>query len=286
MATCVLLADQPGGCAVMRRAMTGYDIIEEANLDKAKQQLERTDIDLLLIGIHFDDSQALEFVKAAREHKNHRSTPIVMFRTLPSDMADFLRACIRDVGKFYQIFSYIETDHLTSSQAIREAIEAALPIEKRCAPVRTKTKVGRIMLAASPEPQAILHRLLDRDHREFLDTSTVEDAERHLKTEKVDGIIATVLFDSGRIFDLLRLVRSTPKWQNIPFICARVRPGTLDTPAAIRGLKEAFESNGAVGFVDISDYHNDSNPERQLATVIDELLHSSQGGNRTTNPAP
>lgn len=271
----VFLVDLPSGLAVLRRIMAGYDLSEVKTLESAKEQLERTDIDLIVVGIHFDDSRAVDFMKAVREHENHKETPVVMVRSLPSDMADFLRHCIREVSKLYRISSYIETDHFQTNQAIREAIEAALPANKRSPLVRsrTKEKAGKILIAASPELRAKVERMIS-DHHEAYHASTVEEATRLLENTRFDGIVCTILFDDARIFDLLRMVRSNRKWKDIPFVCARVRPGTLDTPSAVEGIKSACELHGATGFVNISDYNDEPEPEQLMADAIERYLCS------------
>jgi PleD family two-component response regulator len=249
--------------------MTGYDFVECSKLSDALGILQEVSFDLIVVGVHFDESQALNLIQAIRAAQIN--TPIVVIRAMKTDLADFLRSCILVVSKAYDLSSYVETEHFSSTKDIREAIEEALPAEKRSpfTQRRSKERTGRILLAASPAPRSIVQRILNGEH-ELLHAGTMEEAQRLFKEETFDGIICTVLFDNYRMFDLLRFAKAHAKYKKVPFICVRVLPTILDSPKAVAGLKSACEESGADGFIDISDYSD--NPEQEMAEEIERIL--------------
>ena len=82
----------------------------------------------------------------------------------------------------------------------------------------------------------------------------------------------TILFDESRMFDLLRLAKSRPGWQRIPFVCTRMRPNILDSPVALEAVAFTCKSLGAVAFLDIADYQQDA--DREMREAIERFLGS------------
>jgi hypothetical protein len=87
---------------------------------------------------------------------------------------------------------------------------------------------------------------------------------------KVDHATA---FDESKMFDLVQLAKSTPEWQRIPFVAARVRPHILRSQTALRDAAFTCGALGAEAFLDIADYRVD--PERQMREAIERLLDKS-----------
>jgi hypothetical protein len=98
-------------------------------------------------------------------------------------------------------------------------------------------------------------------------------AEQFLREETFDQIICTIVFDESRMFDLLRLVKWTPEWQRIPFICVRLRRHILDSPLALERVALTCQTLGAAAFLNIADYQVD--PEREMRDAIDRLLDTT-----------
>ena len=130
------------------------------------------------------------------------------------------------------------------------------------------------MVAASSEPRPVLERILAG--HELSCPDTLEKAEQLLRQRDFDLIVCTVLFDESRMFDLLRLAKSTPEWRRVPFVCARLRRHVLDAPIAREGVAFTCAALGAAAFLDVADYPAD--PEREMRAAIEGLLGAvSQG---------
>jgi DNA-binding NtrC family response regulator len=128
--------------------------------------------------------------------------------------------------------------------------------------------MAKILVAASPEPRAIIERILAGHDLCCADTMT--QAEQFLRERTFDLIVCTILFDESRMFDLLRLAKSRREWQRIPFVCTRVRRHILDSPIALQAVAFTCQALGAVAFLNSADYQ--VNLEREMREAIEQLL--------------
>src|SRR5213080_3608974 len=129
--------------------------------------------------------------------------------------------------------------------------------------------MAKILLASSPEPRAILERVLAGHELSF--AATVDQAEQLLRGRTFDLIVCTIVFDDSRMFDFLRLAKAKPEWRKIPFVCARLRPWVLDSPVALEGVAFTCRALGAAAFLDMADYHVDL--DRELRDAIELLIN-------------
>ena len=128
--------------------------------------------------------------------------------------------------------------------------------------------MANILIAASPEPRAIVERILAGHALSC--AQTMGEAEQFLRERGFDLIVCTIAFDESKMFDLLRLAKSTREWKEIPFVCARVRGHILRSPTAIEAASFTSRQLGATAFLDIADYHVD--PEREMRAAIERQL--------------
>jgi CheY-like chemotaxis protein len=128
--------------------------------------------------------------------------------------------------------------------------------------------MARILVAASPEPRAVIERILAG--HDLSGAETLVQAEQFLRKGSFDLIICTIVFDESRMFDLLRLAKSRPEWQSIPFIAARVRSYIIRSANALQAAALTSRELGAEGFLDIADFHAD--PEREMREAIEGFL--------------
>src|SRR4051812_26547700 len=107
--------------------------------------------------------------------------------------------------------------------------------------------MASILVAASPEPSEIIRRILAG--HDLLCTQTMAGAEEFLHARAVDLIICTIVFDESKMFDLLRLAKSRPDWQRIPFVGARVRRHILRSQQSIEAAAFTCRELGAAAFL-------------------------------------
>lgn len=132
--------------------------------------------------------------------------------------------------------------------------------------------MAKILLAASSEPRAALQRIL-ADH-DLSCPETLEKAEQMLRNWHFDLIVCTIFFDESRMFDLLRLAKSTPEWQSIPFVCVRLRKHVLEASIAREAIAFTCNSMGAAAFLDVADYPADI--DREMRAAIERLMDAGK----------
>ena len=133
--------------------------------------------------------------------------------------------------------------------------------------------MARILVAASPEPRAVVERVLAG--HELSCAETMAQAEQFLGERTFDLIICTLVFDESKMFDLLRLAKSRPEWQRIPFVGARVRAYILRSPTTLEAAAFTCRESGAAAFLDIANYRVE--PEREMRDAIEGFLDTTSG---------
>ena len=128
--------------------------------------------------------------------------------------------------------------------------------------------MAKTLVAASREPRSVVERILAGHQLSFAET--MAQAEQLLREQTFDLIICTIVFDESKMFDLLRLAKSSSEWQRIPFVAARVRPHILSSPTALRAVAFTCGTLGAAAFLDIADYKVE--PEREMREAMDRIL--------------
>lgn len=139
--------------------------------------------------------------------------------------------------------------------------------------------MAKILLAASSEPRAALQRILAG--HDLSCPETLEKAEQMLRKRPFDVIVCTVFFDESRMFDLLRLAKSTPEWQCIPFVCARLRQHVLEASIAREAIAFTCKSLGAAAFLDVANYPYPADIDHEMRAAIERLLNAEK--NRPTH---
>src|SRR5947199_8957268 len=103
--------------------------------------------------------------------------------------------------------------------------------------------MAKILVAASPEPRAVIERILAG--HELSCAETMAQAEQLLRERTFDLIICTIVFDESKLFDFLRLAKSRPDWQRVPFVGVRARAHILRSPTALEAAAFTCRALGA-----------------------------------------
>jgi PleD family two-component response regulator len=91
MSKVVLVADT--GDARLPGILAGYSLSFVRTLDEAKSILAARNFDLILIGVHFDESRMFDLLRYVRAQERHRATPVVCVLTV-----DFTRHAVAAEG--------------------------------------------------------------------------------------------------------------------------------------------------------------------------------------------
>lgn len=123
----ILLAQEANIITATAAALYGFEVIAATTIRQAQRLIQENSLDLFVIGIHFDDSNALELVKYIRESTPHLQTPIIMIRVLPTRLANTLRRSVRAVKSLYAISAYLELEKsVDPSRELRAAVTKQL----------------------------------------------------------------------------------------------------------------------------------------------------------------
>lgn len=84
MARPILIADVPEVEEFLRACFSDRDVRYVSRMAQAAAALAGEDFALILIGMHFDDSQMFALLRHVRALRRHAATPVVCVRALPS----------------------------------------------------------------------------------------------------------------------------------------------------------------------------------------------------------
>ena len=123
MSKVVLVADT--GDARLSGILAGYSLHFVRTLEEARAALGARTFDLVVIGVHFDESRMFDLLRHVRGQERHRATPVVCVLTL-----DFTRYAVAAEGLEIAVKALGGTAYLdlkaSGDGEVRRAIEDLL----------------------------------------------------------------------------------------------------------------------------------------------------------------
>jgi DNA-binding response OmpR family regulator len=122
----ILVADTPDGDRRISTILTGHDLVFVRTLREAQRMLAQGPFDLILIGVHFDDSRMFDFLRSLQGSK----PPLVCMRSQHfgshAITLEGLEIAARPLGctLFLDLTWY--ADDATGNDAVRSLLEALL----------------------------------------------------------------------------------------------------------------------------------------------------------------
>lgn len=107
----------------------------------------------------------------------------------------------------------------------------------------------KVLAAIRPDDADVMRRVFG-DEFEVISCETLVEAQAALSAD-LAMIACGVHFDDGRMFDLLKSVKTDPRFANIPF-WGILRDEGLLSRAITRGIRTAMKSMGANGLFNLS----------------------------------
>jgi PleD family two-component response regulator len=96
----ILVADHSD--ARLSALLSGHDLSFVRTLEEAKSALHGRNFDLILIGVHFDESRMFDLLRHVRWQERHRATPVVCVLTAdfasPAIAAEGLEIAVKALG--------------------------------------------------------------------------------------------------------------------------------------------------------------------------------------------
>ena len=117
----ILVADVAGGVETLRHVVgPAAEIVGAATLDEALAAL-RDGVDLVICGIHFDQSRMFDLLRLAKADRATRDTPFVCFRHLDSELPQQVFESLQIACVALGAIGFVDLFELRSRYGVHEA---------------------------------------------------------------------------------------------------------------------------------------------------------------------
>lgn len=118
----VLAADKPEGIQTLRNILNGHaDILSASTLSDAAAMLNGQSVDLILCGIHFDDSRMFDLLGLARQSARTKDIPFLVFRDMANQLDRIFSKSIEIAAMSLGAIGFIDLFSLKQNFGIVEA---------------------------------------------------------------------------------------------------------------------------------------------------------------------
>ena len=129
--------------ARVEKALAGYTLTCVSTIEDALNALQKQQFDAIVIGMHFDESRALELVKILRQDSRFASTPVFVIRVIQTPYASILKSALDIMIMVKAVNQYFECDDPGDKLgSLRKAIDDILPSAKVDPVKRKRSKVA------------------------------------------------------------------------------------------------------------------------------------------------
>jgi DNA-binding response OmpR family regulator len=123
----VLVADVPEAHARLAAALNGAELRFAQTLGEALRALREEDFELLLAGVHFDESRMFDLLRAVRSGRRNHQVPIVCIRTRRNAFATLTPNALEVTIKALNANAYVDlsgfADDERGNAAVRQLLE-------------------------------------------------------------------------------------------------------------------------------------------------------------------
>jgi CheY-like chemotaxis protein len=126
----ILIADTPEADRRFSVILSGYELVSVRTLEQAERAVEGAQFDLILVGVHFDDSRMFDFLRHLQASGRHRNCPVVCTRSYrfvsPAISIEGLETAVKALGcrLFLDLTKY--PDDAQGNAAIRKLLDDLL----------------------------------------------------------------------------------------------------------------------------------------------------------------
>lgn len=120
----VLVADLHSGAQTIRNILSGRDNISVINTHtfaEAAAALDKNKINLIVCGLHFEQSRMFDFLRIVQADPKTRSIPFICFRDLNSDLSLPVLEGLNIASKALGAIDFIDLYHLKSLNGVENA---------------------------------------------------------------------------------------------------------------------------------------------------------------------
>lgn len=103
----ILIADTPEGAVALQRILKGHECVVVTTLREAEKRLEAKAYDLIIAGLHFDDSQMFEFIREVKKSRKNAGKPIICFSTRATQMSRLMHESLEHSTRALGAWMYL-----------------------------------------------------------------------------------------------------------------------------------------------------------------------------------
>lgn len=131
----VLIADSTDGAANLLRILAGHDITVANKMSAALEALKKQVFDLVIVGVHFDESRMFELLPQIKKSQKYAEKPVICFCTRDTEMTRTMHSSLdyssRALGAWMYLDQHEYNVHQDPDAELRRVIERCLTHEAR-----------------------------------------------------------------------------------------------------------------------------------------------------------
>lgn len=121
----ILIADVPQAQRAIAECLPGRELTFVNTLPEAKLALAGGDYDMIVVGVHFDDSDAFALLSHLRSRQRYAYVPVVCVRALPHIMPRELTKVIEEAVRMLGAAALIDIDGTNHREVCRRLKDIA-----------------------------------------------------------------------------------------------------------------------------------------------------------------
>jgi DNA-binding response OmpR family regulator len=102
-----LIADTPKGAVTLERILQGHECTVVGTMDAAQIKLQAEAFDLIVAGLHFDDSQMFEFIREVKKSRKNADKPIICFCSRDTPISRLIHESLENTTKALGAWMYL-----------------------------------------------------------------------------------------------------------------------------------------------------------------------------------
>lgn len=125
----ILVADTPEAVVSLKIILKGHDLVIVHKMEAALDKLQKEKFDLIIAGIHFDESQMFELMVHVQASSNNAESPIICFSARDTEMTRVIHQSIDTACKAAGAWMYLDAH---SYNVYKEPEEELRRVMDRC----------------------------------------------------------------------------------------------------------------------------------------------------------
>ncbi len=200
----ILVASITNGIAVMERLLgEEHELLIATTMAEAVDKLEKEDVDLIMIGVHFDDSRMFDLMSQCKTITKNANKPIISFCTrdtpLTRTMHDSIDLATKALGAWIYLDQHDYNVKRNPDAEVRRVIERCLVSTER-----KKTKEKRADIQKQREELLRLRLALDAEEWSI----DLEDKVADLRQKLSDVLLELSQAQSNSVSQQTKLAES------------------------------------------------------------------------------